>query len=163
MTMYPTRTRRQEVEQGPSKARKVIVGVIAILLVLGSATVIIKLGQKAHRAPASTLGDDAYVESQLDDGMTADVDEWLDKSSRRMVMGMSNSQAKALSAKLKQMGAKRVVAFGASLTMSLGVELPAAPEKRKTLFDWEHEHHWDFRKPPAKDVGQKWILVMLKP
>jgi hypothetical protein len=80
-----------------------------------------------------------------------------------MVMGMSNSQAKALAAKLKQMGAKRVVAFGASLTMSLGIELPANPAQRKALFDWEHEHHYDFRKPLAKDVGQKWLLVMLKP
>jgi len=162
MTMYPTRSRPQASDEGSFKTRKLIVGSIALALVLASAAFLVKLGQKAHKS-ATGLGDDPYVESQLDDGATADVEEWLDKSNRRMVMGMSNNQAKALSAKLKQMGAKRVVAFGASMTLSLGVELPSAPAPRKALFDWEREHHYDFRKPPPKDVGQKWLLVMLKP
>jgi hypothetical protein len=163
LSMFPTRTRRQEVDEGGGKAKKLVVGSIALVLVLGSATVLVKLGQKAHKTAGPALGDDAYVEAHLDDGATADVEEWLDKSNRRMVMGMSNSQAKALAANLKQLGAKRVVAFGASMTMSLGVELPSSAPQRKALFDWERDHHFDFTKPLPKDVGQRWLLVMLKP
>src|SRR6185369_10963510 len=87
MTMYPTRSRVQHADDSGSKTKKIVVGVIALVLVLGSATVLVKLGQKAHKSAASQLGDDAYVESQLDDGASADVEAWLDKSSRRMVMG----------------------------------------------------------------------------
>jgi len=158
------RARRQEVDDEPSKSKKVAGGLLVLALVAASGFAMVKIIGQATKQPAGpALGDDAYVESQLNDGATADVQEWLDKSNRRMVLGMSNSQAKALAANLKQMGAKRVVAFGASVTLSLGVELPDGAQQRKALFDWERQHHYDWRKPPPKDVGQKWLLVMMKP
>ena len=164
---FPSAARSRNAESDadePSKTKKLVTGVVVLALVLASLFALVKIiGQSAKRTPAPALGDDAYVESQLNDGATDDIEAWLDKSNRRMVMGMSNSQAKALAANLKRMGAKRVVAFGAAMSMSLGVELPADPKQRKALFDWEREHHHDWRKPPPKDVGQKWLLVMMKP
>jgi hypothetical protein len=80
-----------------------------------------------------------------------------------MVMGMTNQQAKGLAAEWRHMGTKRVIAFGAGLSMSLAIELPASPTQRKPFFDYENEHHYDFRKPRAKDVGQKWLIIAMHP
>ncbi|HEX8523885.1 MAG TPA: hypothetical protein VF669_16645 [Tepidisphaeraceae bacterium] len=164
MVPIPPR-RREPVEDDSGTGAKKIMAFVAVAVVLTiSAVVIAKLGGRARAKPAGpALADDAYIESQLDDGATDDVEKWLDKTNRRMVLGMSESQAKALAANWRHMGAKRVVAFGASVTMSLGIELPANPQQRKQLFDWENQHHHDWRKPPAKDIGQRWILVMMKP
>jgi hypothetical protein len=138
---------------------------IGLLLLLSGAVTaaVMFMSKNSKKAAGPMLGDDAYVENSLEDGATTDLDAWLEKSSRRMVMGMSNKQALALGEKWRALGAKRVVAFGASMTVALAVELPAGAKQRAEFFDWENQHHYDFRKPPAKDVGQRWLLMPLKP
>ena len=86
------------------------------------------------------LGEDARIVAMMDDTGVEDLDKWLDASSGRMVMGMTREQAKAHSERFRNIGAKNVYAFRASMmTASLVVELPDAPEKRAPIFQWYQE------------------------
>jgi hypothetical protein len=144
--------------------KKWITTIVTLLLLSGSVTVAVMFMSKhAAKKSGPMLGDDAYVEDSLDDGATAEINAWLDKSERRMILWMSPKQARGLAEKWKSMGAKQVVAFGASMSVALAIELPAGAKQRKDLFEWENQHHYDFRKPVAKDIGQRWLLVALKP
>ncbi len=144
--------------------KKWITTIALLVLLSGSiAVAVMFISNNRPKNAGTMLGDDAFVEDSLDDGATGEINAWLDKSERRMIMGMSHKQAKALAEKWRGMGAKRVVAFGASMSVALAMELPAGAKQRKELFDWEREHHYDFRKPIPKDIGQRWLLVAMKP
>ncbi len=162
--ILPHAGRRPPAVEEPESPLKKMAVLLMLLVLVGGAVWAggVYFSRHTHKKPTSPmLADDAYVEEHLDDGLTDDVDAWLDATPRRMVMGMTNSQAKALAAEWRRMGAKRVIAFGAELSMSLAVELPTNPAGRKAFFDYEHEHHYDFRKPPARDVGQKWLIIAM--
>ena len=150
----PQKSRYQVENSGSGK--KVGVIVLFAILLAGSIAAVLFFGK--NRTPKSTLGDDPYVEEQLGDGATNDLDKWLAASPNRMVLGMSHTQAQGLADSWKQRGAKRVIGFGAGVTLSLGVELPDKPEQRKYFFEWANEHR-DWSKPPVKDIGQKWLLM----
>jgi len=73
----------------------------------------------------------------------------------------SPTQAIAKADQWQQMGAKQVLAFGSMMTRSLAIELPDDPQQRKALFDFENKFAVEHRYPPAKDQGQKYLLLNL--
>jgi hypothetical protein len=148
----PNRKRGPE----PADKKKIFIPILLVILLAGSASIGFFV-LKGHGPKKPSLDQDAYVEECLQDGATDDIEKWLEASNRRMVMGMTNSQALGQAQSLKKMGAKRVICFGASMTREMAIELPADPAQRKALFDWEHEHYTELGKPPSKDIGQKYL------
>jgi hypothetical protein len=136
-----------------------------VLLVVIGAVAVGGWGAMSHlskgKASKSKLGDDPVVEKMLDSDFPDEFNHWIHASVNRMVMGMSNNQAINLVDGWYKMGAKKVIAFGGGLTMSLVIELPDGKEQRKALFTWENEHHSDWATPPKKDVGQRYLLIKL--
>jgi hypothetical protein len=47
------------------------------------------------------------------------------------------------------------------VSLSVALELPQDPEKRKALFDWDRKWHLEQGHRPAEDVGQKYLLIRL--
>lgn len=156
---------RGAAQAASSSTTKKIIGVIVLVALLGiSATVggFLLNGKSISKPSRPLLADDEYVEGELKDGATGEIKDWFSKGGgRRMVMGMTENQALNLADGWYRMGAKRVIAFGGGMSMSLAIGLPDDSAGRKKFFDWEHEHHNDFTKPPSKDVGQKWLLVRM--
>jgi hypothetical protein len=94
-----------------------------------------------------------------DDGAT-ELKKWLaDGGNRRMVTGMTVQQADGLADRLYTMGAVKVYAFGGVVTMSLAIELPQDPDKRKELFDWYARRVDEKGGQPQHDEGQQYLLV----
>lgn len=136
---------------------------LAVVIVVGGAVYGFKQLGGGGAAGASSHPIDREVEGFFGSG-GHEVKAWLGDNSRqqRMVMGMNERQAEAYADRLYNMGAKKVLAFGAMMTTVIAVELPAEPEKRKALFKYQADWHEPMMVPIQKDEGQKYILLRMK-
>jgi hypothetical protein len=148
---------------GDSNAGQVIKLVaipIVLLAVVGGAVFGFRKlsGNKTDLGPA--LGKDREVRAMMRDDGAYELKKWLaDGGNRRMVTGMTVQQADGLADRLYTMGAVKVYAFGGVVTMSIAVELPKDPDKRKELFDWHKRWVEDKGGQFSRDEGQQYLLV----
>ena len=142
----------------------VAIPIVLIAIVGGAVFGYKKLAGEKDTGPA--LGDDREVRAMIKDDGATELKQWLKEGNTRMVTGMTREQADGMADRLYDMGAKKVIAFGGVMTMTIAVELPdaAVPEnkdKRKAIFDW-YKRKYEENTPIAsrkRDVGQQWLLV----
>jgi hypothetical protein len=113
-------------------------------------------------APKTGLGEDDDIIAMIKDEHGTEAKKWLDTNSSRMLSGMTRSQAEYKIDQWYKMGATKVIAFGGLVSMTVALELPTDPAKRKELFDWERKWHSEMDMKPAVDVGQKYLLIRLR-
>ena len=156
--------RQQESRDVGGIVKLVAIPVVLIAVVGGAVFGYKKLAGEKDTRPA--LGDDREVRAMIKDDGATELKQWLKEGNTRMVTGMTREQADGLADRLYDMGAKKVIAFGGVMTMTIAVELPdaAVPEnkdKRKAIFDW-YKRKYQENTPIAsrkRDVGQQWLLV----
>jgi DNA-directed RNA polymerase subunit RPC12/RpoP len=167
LPMYPTTSRpaRAESQRDVGAIVKLVAIPLVLVAVIGGAVFgYKKLAGEKDTGPA--LGDDREVRAMIKDDGATELKQWLKEGNTRMVTGMTREQADGLADRLYEMGAKKVIAFGGVMTMTIAVELPdaAVPEnkdKRKAIFDW-YKRKYEETLPVAsrkRDVGQQWLLV----
>jgi hypothetical protein len=137
----------------------------AILLVLGivlvgGAIFAVRL-LSGGKASKPGLGEDDDVAEMIKDESGTEAKQWLETNSARMLGGMTRSQAEYKIDQWYKMGATKVIAFGNGMSLTVALELPSDPAKRKELFAWEKKWHTDMDRKPAVDVGQKYLLIRL--
>jgi hypothetical protein len=148
-------------EEQIGKIKLVILGVVAMLVLAGAL-----LGLK-HFMPKSTPVDpnlkpeDAAILAKIDDENGKEARDWLNANDLHSVMGLSKKQALFKIDQFYQMGAKKVVAFGAGISATLAIELPDDAAKRKEIFDWVTKWNTENKFKPDVDDGQKWLEVQM--
>jgi hypothetical protein len=159
----PTRKNPVIVEDNKAQLLKMALPAALILVVLlaivGYHFIVKHGGSTAGDTP--TNKDDAEVVRLTDEYGAKEIHAWFKENPLRLAGEYSPTQAIAKADEWQAMGAKQVLAFGAMMTRSLAIELPADPQQRKALFDFENKfadkHHY----PGAKDEGQKYLLLNL--
>lgn len=139
---------------------------VAIMLIAGVAALYVVKGLQGSAAQSGPLlGEDARVVEMMDrHGGVVDLADWLGAHEGRMLMGMTRQQALSMGDHLKRMGAKRVCAFkGGVIAISIMVELPDAPAQRQAIFDWWQDSWVSYENKVTTDVGQKYLLIYMRP
>jgi hypothetical protein len=161
--MYPTMSRPKTQDGGDEKSgllrMVLLVGVLG-LLIAGAIVGIKKFGGSHHPA-GPQLGEDADIEEKIQDEYSKDVHAWFQEDHSRIMGPWSESQALAQADRWQQQGAKRVLAFGARLSMLVVIELPDDPVGRKQIFDWQADWHGRHMQKIWTDVGQKYLMIRL--
>jgi hypothetical protein len=161
--MYPTMSRPKTQDGGEEKSgllrMVLLVGVLG-LLIAGAIVGIKKFGG-SHRPAGPQLGEDADIEEKIQDEYNKDVHAWFQEDHTRILGPWSESQALGQADRWQQQGAKRVLAFGARLSMLVVIELPDDPAQRKQLFDWQADWHGRHMQKIWTDVGQKYLMIRL--
>lgn len=144
--------------------RQAILYTLILLVIVGGIFSLRFIGSSKSSSTTPALGEDADVEQMMRDENGTEVRAWLADRRGRMLSGMTDTQAEHRIDDWYNMGATKVYAFGGTLSMTVALELPANPAKRKALFDWVNHWHQDMPNPipPMSDVGQKYLLVRLK-
>lgn len=161
---YPTPHRARIAADEPESKPwgKLIVGVIALIIACVVGGYILFQMRPTHPTGPQP-GEDERIYSMMDDYGVEDLQQWLDRGSR-MVMGMEAQQAISFRKEALNRGAKQVLAFkGGMMTVSLVIELPDDPAKRKDLFEWWNDRWYSKDNAVHSDVGQKFILVIMRP
>ena len=140
--------------------KQAILFVAAIVLVGGAIFAMRFLSGGKNKAPA--LGEDDIVETMIKDENGTEAKKWLDAHTGRMLAGTTRSQAEYRIDQWYKMGAIKVYAFGGVMSMTVALELPKDPAKRKELFDWEKKWHTEMDIKPSVDVGQKYLLIRMR-
>lgn len=150
-----------------SNARNIVkliaIPIVLVAVVGGAVFGYKKLSVEKDTGPS--LGQDREVRAMIKEDGATELKQWLKEGSTRMVSGMTREQADGMADRLYELGAVKVLAFGAVMTMTLAIELPdaAVPEnapKRKAIFEW-YKRRYEENVSAArrqKDVGQKYIL-----
>jgi hypothetical protein len=133
--------------------------VVVVLAIVGYKLIVKYSGAAAAATPENR--DDAEVARLTEEYGSKEIHAWFKENPSRLAGEFSPSQAIAKADQWQQMGAKQVLAFGAMMTRSLAIELPDDPQQRKALFDFENKFAEQHRYPPAKDQGQKYLLLNL--
>jgi hypothetical protein len=108
------------------------------------------------------LGEDDTVTQMIKDENGTEAKKWLEANSSRILAGTTRSQAEYKIDQWYKMGATKVYAFCGVMSMTVALELPKDPTKRKELFDWEKKWHTEMDIKPAVDVGQKYLLIRMR-
>jgi hypothetical protein len=161
--MYPTSSRGKAPDAGDEKSgllRWAMVIVILGAVIVGAIVGIRKFGG-SHRPAGPQLGEDADIEQKMQDEYGKDVHAWFEEDHTRILGPWNESQALAQADHWQQQGAKRVLAFGARLSMVVVIELPDDPAQRKQIFDWQADWHARHNQKVWTDVGQKYLMIRL--
>ncbi|MEM6315016.1 MAG: hypothetical protein AAF743_13065, partial [Planctomycetota bacterium] len=136
-----------------------LLGVVAMLVV--GAFIGIK-----HFAAGEDLSnlhpEDQLAREKMNDNTPAEAREWLAASKRRMLSGMTQSQAEYKIDQWYDMGAETVYSFGGLMSMVVVLELPDDPDKRKALFDWRERWYAEMMEIAHPDEGQEFMVVQLR-
>lgn len=141
--------------------KQAILFVGAIVLV-GGAIFAMRFLSGGGKPAGPGLGEDNDVAEMIKDESGTEAKKWLEGHTGRMLSGMTRSQAEYKIDQWYKMGATKVIAFGGVMSMTVALELPKDPAKRKELFDWEKKWHTEMDRKPAVDVGQKYLLIRLR-
>ena len=114
------------------------------------------------KSAAPGLGEDDTVTAMIKDENGTEAKKWLADHPGRMLAGTTRSQAEYRVDQWYKMGATKVYAFGGLMSMTVALELPKDPAKRKELFDWEKKWHTEMDIKPSVDVGQKYLLIRMR-
>ena len=136
----------------------IILGVVAVAIVIGA---VFGLKQFAGKSPAQDPNlkpGDARILAKIDDENGKEAKEWL-KNENHNFPGMLHKQAIFKVDQFYEMGAKKVMAFGAGMSMTCVLELPDDAAKRKVIFDWQKKWANENFQKVDKDEGQKWMEV----
>ena len=112
--------------------------------------------------PGPLAGDDAHLLDFMHASRAREAREWLAGNPARSIAGLSREQSARFIDRLYEIGAKRVIAYGGQMSLTVIVELPDGAAPRKMLFDWHNSHNSGPLAPAARDVGQRYLLVGLK-
>ena len=151
---------------GPTDADKrrtslILIGcVLAIALFLGLFTILQGLGG-ADATPSNLHPEDELALEKLDNGDAYEAAEWLESSEHHMLAGHNENQAEARVDRLYEMGAEKVYAFGARMSLSLVIELPQDPEARERLFRYRENYYKMPRAELWPDEGQEHMVLMM--
>jgi len=162
-SMYPTSSRPKTPDAGQERSgllRWVIVVVILAAVIAGAIVGIRKFGGSHHPA-GPQLAEEADIEQKIADEYSKDVHAWFEEDHSRILGPWSESQALAQADRWHEQGAKRVLAFGARLSMVVVIELPDDPAQRKQIFDWQADWHGRHDQKVWTDVGQKYLMIRL--
>jgi DNA-directed RNA polymerase subunit RPC12/RpoP len=161
--VVPTRKTPTIVEDKKAQLLKMLVPasliVVVVLAIVGYKMIVKASGAGAAATPVNK--DDAEVARLTEDYGAKEIHAWFKENPQRLAGEYSPSQAIAKADQWQAMGAKQVLAFGALMTRSLAIELPDDPQQRKALFDFENKFALQHHYPPAKDEGQKYLLLNL--
>jgi hypothetical protein len=161
--MFPTMSRPKMQDDGGAKSGVLrlvfLMGVLGVLIV-GAVLGIKKFGG-THRAAGPQLGEDADIEEKIQGEFNKDVRAWFAEDHSRMLGPWTESQALGQADRWQQQGAKRVLAFGARLSLIVVIELPDDPISRKQIFDWQANWHGQHMQKVWTDVGQKYLMIRL--
>jgi hypothetical protein len=105
---------------------------------------------------------DQAIMEKIDEQNGKEAKEWLNASDSHMLGGWNKKQGLYHVDEWYQMGAKKVYAFGAAYSMSVVIELPDDPAKRKEIFDWAAKWHKEMHEKVDKDEGQKFLEVAMR-
>ncbi|MGD0460958.1 MAG: hypothetical protein ABSB74_00575 [Tepidisphaeraceae bacterium] len=161
--MYQTSSRPKIPDSGQEKSGLLrlvmVVGILAAMIV-GAVVGIKKFGGPRHAA-GPQLGEDADIEEKIHDEYSKDVRAWFQEDHSRILGPWSETQALGQADRWQHQGAKRVLAFGARLSMIVVIELPDDPAGRKQIFDWQADWHSRHMQKVWTDVGQKYLMIRL--
>lgn len=153
---------RYTMQPADSPLRWIILGSVIVVILL-AALLWHLLATPAAKPLNSGKGQDPQVNEMIADDGATEVHKWFEEDPNRLAGEFSPKQAMATADKLQAMGAKKLLAFGTMMTLSLAVELPKNPAERATLFKWENKFAITHMYKPDKDVGQYWLLLRLHP
>jgi len=155
---------RAPTHQEQQNKLKLIIAGVAVVIVLVAAVIGLKKfsPRSASQDPALKPGDAAIL-SKIDDEHGKEAREWLNASDMHMMGGWSKKQALYHVDELYQMGAKKIYAFGNGYSMTIAIELPDDPAKRKAIFDWQTRWHSEMHIKPDTDQGQRFIEIRMRP
>lgn len=164
----PTRSKPQIDEDKKGQLMKLLIPIGLIVVLIGAfglfKFVASQTGGGAASHKYTDKGDDPEVARKMDEGGGGkEIHEWFKQNPMRMMGELSPRQAIAKADELQEMGAKKVYAFGAVMSLCMAVELPEDAEQRKSLFTFENKWAREHRYKPAKDEGQKFLLLNLNP
>ena len=161
---YPGVTQRKDKtgEQEKQAAVKIGVAVVVLGVLVTGAIFGMRFLTGANEPAAPMLGDDAKVLRMIKDENGTEAREWLAAHPGRMIGGWTRSQAEFRIDEWYKLGAKKVYAFAGITTLAIALELPEDPQQRKALFEWENNWHKEMFIEPAKDVGQKYLLLTMR-
>jgi hypothetical protein len=165
-TMYQAYARPKTYQADPGADQTNVIRIalilaIAVVIIGGSIFGIKMLGGKTTSTTANLPGEDADIESQMQDGYCKEIHAWYQEDSTRIMGPWSQSQALSQADHWTQMGAKQVLALGPRMSLVAIIELPDDPAKRKQLFDWQAQWHLQHFEKVWTDVGQKYLMIRL--
>ncbi|HEX3359310.1 MAG TPA: hypothetical protein VHS31_20190 [Tepidisphaeraceae bacterium] len=153
--------RKETREEQVGKIKLVIWGVVAVAVVIAALFGLKHFSPKSAAQDPNLKPGDAAILAKIEDQNGKEAKDWLNSNDSHSVMGLSKKQALFKVDQFYQMGAKKVVAFGAGISMTLALELPDDAAKRKAIFDWaakwNNENNWK----GDKDEGQKWLEIQM--
>lgn len=154
------RSRSAEVEENGGNIRRIALAGGGLVLLIGL-LVGARFYMKGSTQPAGPmLGEDATALRMLKEEAPIEAKEFLDANNVRMLGNTwTRSQAYHRIEQWYKMGAKKVWAFTAIMSLHVVIELPEAAEQRKELFDWAKRWDEEHMREPAKDVGQKYLII----
>lgn len=135
---------------------------LLIVLVIGGGAVYFFFGHD-RLTPTTLPGEDNEVTRLIADKGAQEVSSWLAKDPHHAVRGMAESVAKQTERRFLNMGAVRVLAFGAGVSEYLAVELPDDPDARRAIFEWAAGYDKGLRRtdlvPFCGDQKQRYLLL----
>lgn len=146
-----------QVEVPPRPWAKIITGVLVTVLGTGAGLWYLFYGQSD--LPGPLAGDDVRLLSFLRENQATEARQWLNAYDGRQMAGMTREQAFRHIDHLYELGAQRVLAYGGQVSVSLVIQMPDDPQRRKELFAWHRQNNTGIVAPPAVDVGQRYLLV----
>jgi hypothetical protein len=148
-----------------SQLIKIVIVLAIIVTVIGGSVFAIRYFAGSHStatgAGATQLGQDADVQSMMQDQYYKEVHAWFQEDSSRIMGPWSQSQALSQADRWTNMGAKTVYAFGSRMSTVAVIELPDDPAKRKQLFDWQAQWHREHFEKVWSDMGQKYLMIQV--
>lgn len=160
----PSAFRNPQSEQYAIEERRnalMLAGAIAIVLAVTAVGIGMFNRWSSTQMVLASAGEDRIVLEILESDSPREAIEWLNAHPSRMFSGMTRSQAEDRVRMLCSMGAKKAIAFGSGMTPVIAVELPAEPEKRRAIFDWQKRWHEQNRFRSWEDQGQNYLLIRL--
>jgi hypothetical protein len=142
-----------------------IIAMVGIAVVVGAVFGLKKFSGKSPDAvdPNLSPADKSIVE-KISDENGVEARGWINAADNHQLgTGWNTKQALFNIDRWYNLGATKVYAFGAGISLTAVIELPTDAAKRKALFDWAIEWNRnlpiDLRSEPPKDTGQKYLEI----
>lgn len=142
-----------------------IICIVGIAVVVGAVFGLKKFSGKSGNAVDPNLSpEDREIVQKINEENGVEARGWINAADNHQLgTGWSTKQALFNIDRWYQMGAKKVYAFGAGISLTAVIELPDDPAQRKKIFDWAIEWNrnlpMDLRSTPPKDTGQKYLEI----
>jgi hypothetical protein len=158
------KTKEDTTDRG-AMIKMIILGVVGIAIVVGAVIGLKKFSGKSANAVDPSLSQaDKDIVAKINDEYGVEARGWITAADNHQLgTGWNTKQALFHIDQWYTLGATKVYAFGAGISLTAVIELPSDAAKRKALFDWAIEWNRnlpiDLRSTPPKDTGQKYLEI----